>query len=414
MGRIMGLALLGLWMSWWCLSLWTGRLRGNKWLWIPSDTIPVFGMDFIYVDKASRFWLAGGDPYLGDFGDPRCRVFHYPPISLPLFAWTSMVPPAMGNFIWMVASALLIAVGVCAALRNRREIGLRQISLPLALAAVYFSTPVIFEMYRGNSDVVPLAMILVASRLLGGRRSATVDVAIGALLAVAFSVKMYPGAVAIGLVAMRRWRVLGGFVAACGLIWSVSPQLTREFLEVNASYLATNPQYRYREGGLDVRLYYTWSHTLSYGWTYAEMPGFLSRIRGEWVAFLLVLPVIGYVSWESFRRGLSKALILPFLAWITAVATFLPQISNDYNLVFLPIAMLAVVTTQDKLNVNGLIFPSIIWLQPICLLPAEWPPQGGLMLLALKFLGTVGVGLALVARIRESTIGPDQPAFGVR
>ena len=45
--------------------------------------IPAFGVDFTFhVDKPTRIWMAGGDPY-----EDKEKMFSYPPIVTRLFMW---------------------------------------------------------------------------------------------------------------------------------------------------------------------------------------------------------------------------------------------------------------------------------------------------------------------------------------
>lgn len=392
--------LFAIWAAWWSWSVYSGRLRLGGRLWIPANR--ELGFDFIYCRQASLLWLTGGDPYLGDFGDPEGRVFHYPPICLPFFAWSSLFETDTAVLLWMIVVVAVVALGVWEAARARNALGLGGVHLPLVLALTLLSTPVLFAQDRGNCDVVPLATILLASRLLSGRPSAMRELAAGGLLGLAFAFKIYPGVLVVGLAACRRWRGVGGFVVASLLIWGASPQLAREFLETNARYLKMSEQYTVEFEGEELKVYYLWSHSLSYAWDYADWPGFLGSIRGEWFALLLTAPLLGYVCGQFLRRTVPDALILPLLTWLAALATFVPKISNDYNLVYLPVLAIALLRPREKPYVHWLVLPMIVWLQPVSPVHYQWPPQGGLLLLAIKFLGIIGLGAALLARLREN------------
>jgi hypothetical protein len=83
------------------------------------------------------------------------------------------------------------------------------------------------------------------------------------------------------------------------------------------------------------------------------------------------------------------------MTWLVAVATFFPPIANDYNLVFLPLAALALYDPRDRTIVHILAAYLLLWLQPFHL-----TISGGI-LLACKVGGCWGVGLCLIARSRE-------------
>ena len=61
--------------------------------------------------------------------------------------------------------------------------------------------------------------------------------------------------------------------------------------------------------------------------------------------------------------------------------TFLPPVSNDYNLFFLPVAALAVWDRRDPVVVHMLMGLLALWWQPLGL------PLDGKLLLVIKVLG---------------------------
>jgi hypothetical protein len=88
------IALLILWIIWWCITANDGRLfLGNR-TWVPAfETI---GLDFLHNYLAVRHALGGGNPYVELFGDPIGIPYNYAPIVLAIFAWcgvVDLVPP---------------------------------------------------------------------------------------------------------------------------------------------------------------------------------------------------------------------------------------------------------------------------------------------------------------------------------
>ena len=417
-GWCAGALLLGLWAIWWATSLTRNRLSGRNWTWIPAHGHPHLGLDLLYSYKASLAWLGGMDPYLQPYGDP--RVFHYPPITLLFFTWCAPFSFRTATILWTGVIALVVAASGRVAWKARNSLGLEGIPWPLALAAILFSSPVIYAMERGNCDAVALAMIVLASGLLAGRPSHRKDALAGVLLAVAFCFKIYPGISLAGLAALRRWRAVGWFVVASAGIWLASPRLTLEFLETTSRYIALLQSNTEQGNQLAAMSRPTGlepldpaAHSLSYTWRHLGLPYPLAGLRGELAGLLLVMPLVGYVSLEVYRRTLPGALTFPYLAWMTAMATFLPQVSNDYNLIYLPIVAVAVVSRKDRILVQTMVLVSLFWLQPIG--RANWV-EIVRFFLAIKYLGIVGVGMALLARVRESGSprAPDAAAVGTK
>src|SRR5262249_42924914 len=86
-----GVALLVVWGLWWKSSLRHNHLVGGHLTWV--EVYHYLGVDFLNNYRASRHWLAGGDPYREPFGDPLGRKLCYPPAVLPAFAWCNGFSP---------------------------------------------------------------------------------------------------------------------------------------------------------------------------------------------------------------------------------------------------------------------------------------------------------------------------------
>ena len=56
--------------------------------------------------------------------------------------------------------------------------------------------------------------------------------------------------------------------------------------------------------------------------------------------------------------------ILPYFLWLTAAATFLPPVANDYSLVFLPLAIVAIWDRRDPTPVHMVMGLVLLWWQP--------------------------------------------------
>ncbi len=100
---------------------------------------------------------------------------------------------------------------------------------------------------------------------------------------------------------------------------------------------------------------------------------------------------ISWVSLQIWRtREVAKELLAPYLLWIIAAATFLPPVSNDYNLAPLVLAFLALWNGRKPANYLILLVLAIWW-QPIGL------PISGKQMFFIKLVGLMGTA-ALIAQ----------------
>ena len=96
-----------------------------------------------------------------------------------------------------------------------------------------------------------------------------------------------------------------------------------------------------------------------------------------------------------WRCSVRDQILYPYFTWLMAAATFFPPVSNDYNLFYLPLAALAVWDRRDAVVVHLLLALLLLWWQPLLL------PIGAGLLMFFKLAGVAGVGLSLLARVRE-------------
>jgi hypothetical protein len=93
-----------------------------------------------------------------------------------------------------------------------------------------------------------------------------------------------------------------------------------------------------------------------------------------------------------------KWLVFPYLTWLVAAATYLPVVSHDYNLIFLPVAALALWDRRDPVWVHFLMALLLLWWQPFHL------PVSGKLLFLFKMGGLLAVAVSLVRRAQS---GPE-------
>jgi hypothetical protein len=132
---LIGWLLLILWCLWWADNLVHGSMRFAEHSWI---RIPAFGVDFTFhVDKPTRIWMAGGDPYAD-----KERMFSFPPIVTRLFMWVRLTTPEISLRIWIILAAAFAAIGAIAAAQWRPKLGLTPINPALAASGIRDAQPI--------------------------------------------------------------------------------------------------------------------------------------------------------------------------------------------------------------------------------------------------------------------------------
>ncbi len=346
---------------------------------------PAFGIDFLFnIDQPSRTWVQGGDPYAAS------QIYPYPPLVHRIFSWTSLASPRYAMVVFDVILALCAVAGALYAWKTRTALAVNSIPLPCVLAAVLFSFPVVFAIERGNYDLLSVPIVIAALWFLD-KASLPSQVVAGILLSLAPWLKVYPGLLAIGLLGLRKWWALLAFVASMlgiGLLfWHELPA----FIEVTLKHINMAKGLVQMSGG-DV--YWPWQHAISLWWSVLWNDTIFQDIPGEIIAMLLLLPLLYWVSINIYRCKDAQRLSYPLFIWILALATFVPVVSNDYSLVFLPMVLLALWDRHDPLIVHLMIAPLLLWWQPLDL------HIDGLLLFVFKYFGLLAASYMLVLRSR--------------
>jgi hypothetical protein len=385
--------LLIVWCFWWAAGLQRLELKGISHLWFPSNWGAGIGCDFInHVDHAARVWWNGGDPYAD-----KVIFFPYPPSSMRFFAWVNLVSPRTALTVWCFLMAGIIAAAAYTASRWRQRLTLDEIPPAAAIALTMYSFPVLFAMERGQSDPLSLLFILAALPLLH-HPSRWSQFLAGALLCLTPWVKAYPGLIFVGLIGLRKWRALAGF-SITGLAVAAYFLQTGEmqkFLANNAEHILRSEYLVLLSSGS----LHPWEHPLSTGvaslWLGSKF-GWLGLLPGKMIAAALLISALAWVTCHVYTCPRREAVAYPYLLWIIALATFVPPVSNDYNLVFLPLAVLAVWDRHDPLLVQVALALLLIWWQPIGM------SISGNAFLVIKLLGLGAVAVCLVERACEQT-----------
>jgi hypothetical protein len=383
------IAVLSAWVLWWHNGFHNMILVGIERSWF---RVPALGADFwTESDLFARAWLQGQDPYLNED-----RLFHYPPLVLRMFAWVGFFHPIVACKIWIAVLGIIIIAATVVACRTRTALGLRELPILHALPLVLLNSAVVFEMERANWDYISIAAILVALPLLNPRRPA-LDFIAGCLLAVCPWVKIYPGLLGLALIALRRWHALAGFATGCvGFLILFWGEFIRSLHIVNLAMDLVR-----RLGWLGGQ-YPPWVHSLSMAWlrildvTVGRKIGQKIVTYTAWpFALAIVLPIIAWVGMRLYRSKHADRLTYVWLLWVLAVASFVPDIANDYSLSFLPVAAIAASSFRDPLLVRVGLVVLAVWWQPF------WLPIPGPTMLAIKLLGVVVVGRSIIARVSE-------------
>jgi hypothetical protein len=334
--------------------------------------------------------VEGADPY--EFRD---HLFHYPPIVIRLFLWTPFFRNSTALRIWVVVLAALLVLGTLAAVRTRRELGLGRFPAFTAIALILFSFPAIFTLERSNFDLITLAVMLAALPLFrhGGPRAQFVA---GCLLAVGPWVKLYPGIMGLGLVAVRRWRAAVGFIVTGIAIGLAAPAETLRSFE--ALRLAVE---RIKQAS-KVDPLPTWSHSLSIAWqnlaqelSSTPLGQAASAISGDVAGMAVVVALAGWVCYRVYRARGAEGVLYPLLLWLNALGSCVGAIANDYSLMFLPLAVIAAVSIRDPWFVRISMALLLVWWQPIEL------PIPAVVLFVIKLAALAAVGVSLVRRAEE-------------
>jgi hypothetical protein len=120
------------------------------------------------------------------------------------------------------------------------------------------------------------------------------------------------------------------------------------------------------------------------------------RLPSEAVALGLVLVPLAWVSLRVFRARQSERLAFSYLLWIVSIASFVPQIANDYSLAFLPIAAVGCFGWREHWSTWVFFAIGCLSLQPFAF------PVSGLVLLVSKLCGVVAIGQSVARRASEA------------
>ncbi len=388
------LALLVLWAGWWVQALRRDHLATGPGLWFPVLSF-IAGDFVVHIDHTARIFAEGGDPYRLD--DWICASLPYPPMIPRLFRWVTLFSIRAAGVVWILALAVIFVSATWAVHRTRRNLGLAPVPWPWLLVAVLYSTPVVVAMERGQCDPLVIPLFGLAAWLLR-RRSPWADPAAGALLGLTAWIKYYPGLAIVALIALRRWRALALFVIVAGGIGLHDLDGVRRSI-ANGSRIAAVSHPKADLHPLQHAIAKFWPSLCR-----AARCNDPARLPGPIASALLLMPPLVAVGLRLDRlRRLGRdpgPLLWPTFLWLAAAATFALPYAIDYNLVFLPLALLATWDRRDPLAVPMIFGLLLLWWQPLEL------PIDGRILFVLKLLGLYASSLCLRLRADELAAPP--------
>lgn len=417
---IAGIILLLVWTGWWGGSLLAQPLprllsgsatnpdRGITYMLI----WPFLGLDFHHNYAAVSSWFQGDNPYRHISGDPMNQHYIYPPLTLVAFAWVGLFPPESASvhltvpspngdftfpicfpaiFIWMAMIVLIVSFAAWLSWRVRQRLDLPALPLPFMLSATLISYPVMFELERGNCNVLPLLAIVVLVLALESRHRLAGDLIAAVCVVAAAGIKPYAVVLFLGLVALRRYRAAG---LGAGLLLLLIVVLRSLFAPWFGIFRAS--------AGLQTSAYMDFSHSMLVHWTLIwtdlRLPA-LARIPAMPVVGGLVLLLILGVSWKVFRSKPAPVLAWPYLLWLTTMGTLFSTVAHDYGLLCLPLAVLAAWDRRDSWRTQLCLLPMLLWWQPLYL------GLTGLPWLMIKVASIMLIGHLVVHRLRPLIAG---------
>jgi hypothetical protein len=179
-------------------------------------------IDFVVYRWGGHAVAHGTQLYLGSSGP---NYFTYPPLAAALFAPIALLPSALAQVLWELASVAALAVAACATLKLARWRPAR-VEIAAVTAVSLLLEPVYHTLFNGQINLILMAIVAVdVWSVSEGRRGGGVGVGIAAAL------KLTPGIFIVLFLLARRTRAAVTAAVtflACGLIgYLVAPGASR-------------------------------------------------------------------------------------------------------------------------------------------------------------------------------------------
>jgi hypothetical protein len=186
-------------------------------------------------------------------------------------------------------------------------------------------------------------------------------------------------------VALRRFRAAGFAVAWLGVFCLTLWSDVERWLEVAKDSTA-----------IQQTNYLSFSHSLISHWPLLARDFGLSQLAAWNPTFVSgggMLVVALLVSWRVFQSSNHRAITWPYLLWLAAIATFVSPVAQDYNLLFIPLAILAICRRRDSWFSQVCVLLVLPWWQPLFL------GLSGLPWFLLKLVSVILIGWLVVERV---------------
>ncbi|MEV7623868.1 glycosyltransferase 87 family protein [Actinoplanes sp. NPDC089786] len=328
--------------------------------------------DMAIYQGAVRWWLAGGDLY-GYHAPVRGALgFTYPPFAAILLLPTALVPLKVAG--WVITASSLLALAVT--LRSK----------PLVFVAALAMEPVRQTLGLGQVNLLLLALVVLDLTVLPKRWR-------GVGVGIATAIKLTPGLFIVYLLVTRQWRAAGVAVATVTTLTAASLLVApRESLR----YFGDLMWHTARVGEADAVANQSLAGLL------ARLAGSHTAPTGAWLVCCAVALVAG-LRRASQAHAYGEELTALALTGLTA--NLITPVAWTHHLVFLPLALLVLARSRDRLDV---VAATLCYLLSV-LSPIWWSDRASetFVLMAIFLVWRLPVAPRLPAVVAESA--PSEP-----
>jgi hypothetical protein len=342
-------------------------------------------------------------------------VFPYSPSAVILFRGLAAAGPAffMATWLLMMAAGLLTSIRASVAQEERGDLAANWLLIG-AIALVFASSPVTWDLRNANSNLIYLGVVLAGYALMNRR-----PLLAGALVALSISLKLYSGLLMVWLLLNGPRRAFYSCVAVCVMLWIVLPVL---FFGIDGA----------------VRIYWGWYEQIRIvgdPWVYSQYPVsgegpplvtlrkavmFLTGAPADaartqiYVLMLLALwgAALAWYGWRAVRAGCvgipSRAALADWTVLLLAPLPFSPWLEPYHAIPLFPGAMLCVILVLDErlaAKERIIALAALVALAVAPLLIAPFPLRG--LRLLVQFLAlTIALGLLRPTLHNGTSSGP--------
>jgi alpha-1,2-mannosyltransferase len=365
-----------------------------------ADHVPSIYADSLYTSPDDDPTKVRKALMIGPF---KIDVYEYPPPFLLLPRALRTVFPDFFRFrmMWFGLNSAVILLAMLVLARGLGpSAGTRALLLsPLVWAAA----PTLSVLQKGNAQALVIAISILAMALFERRRW----MAGGALLAYATASKLYPGMLAVYLLARREWRAVA-WTAGLGVALAVVT-----WIDVGwAPFRAVLDRMPALVGG---EAFPAFRNPMAMAINYS-IPGLVFKLKlfgvpgmtfaaakvVGWIYTLVVIAVIVAVGRRPVPERRRPLVWLAILILATLRSPFLPQSYAGFP----ALVLLMLLGTMSAPTTKTLVAVLLAWLALNIMWPIDWPMDPRLLALLSTIPQTVTLALALVALRRSNLESP--------